>query len=112
LDSDTTFAFSAVIGFKEHVQNEHSFGIRVDVIIDGEIFYDHKPIPYSTNSDHVWLRYQGSHRSQLKTDNRRVKFLCEDTYPRKPSDLMFFKSCGFHLQQLYEENAIALMDGI
>jgi hypothetical protein len=114
LDSENTrYAFSAVIGFKERVQNELSFCIRVGVIIDGEPFFDvRKFFLNSTGSDHVWLHFQGSYSSRLKTGNLRVKFLCEDTYPRKPSDLVFFKSCGFDLQQIYEEKAIALMDGI
>jgi hypothetical protein len=84
---------------KMHVQNEDSFVIGFE-FINGQQIY--------TNGSFLYLIQP----AQLKTDNLRVKFKCEDSYPRKPSDLVFFKSCGFHLQQLYEEKAIALMDGI
>jgi hypothetical protein len=102
LDSEsTTFAFFAVIGVRD-AQVERSFRIDVKVFnINGQLLYSR--FSYA-RSNCVWFNTSPYH-SQLKTDNFRVKF--EFTNP-----LAFFKSCGFHIEQRYEEKSKCLMDGV
>ncbi|XP_062157899.1 disease resistance protein RPV1-like [Alnus glutinosa] len=108
LDSgNAIFAFSAVIG-REDAQRGGNIEIHVEVINDiGQHIYSYRPemeivfIPEA--SDNVWLRYHiVPHHSLLKTDNFRVIFRCKVF----PLETRFFKSCGFHLQHRYEEEAI------
>lgn len=96
---NTRFAFSAVIGCKEDVQNEDNFRIRVEVIYDGQQIHSNTSfeIRNSASLDHVWLHYHGSLHSHLKTDSLRVKFMCVNILGN-PSKSGFFKSCGFHLE--------------
>jgi hypothetical protein len=117
---NTTFAFSAVIG-TEHEQDEVCFRILVKLINNGQLIFCHTScwISYVAGSDHVYSYYYGSHHSRLKMDNHRVKlkFECRNRtrslfeWPDLPRP-MFVKTCGFHLQQRYEEEAIDLMHGI
>ena len=113
LDSEnTTFAFSAVIGMSDG-QDGDIFQIHVEVTNNGQpINYSSSMETYkSVSSECVWLDYNRSCHSQLKTDNLRVKFECKDL-SYNPSKTVFFKSCGFHIEQRYEEKAIGLMDGV
>ncbi|XP_059451016.1 disease resistance protein RPV1-like [Corylus avellana] len=102
LDSEnTTFAFFAVIGVRD-AQLERSFRFDVKVSnINGQLFYSR--FSYA-RSNCVWFN-TSSYHSQLKTDNFRVKF--EFTNPSA-----FFKSCGFHIEQRYEEKSKCLIDGV
>ena len=116
---NTRFAFSAVFGTND-VQVELVLRICVEVINNGQqiIYRDFCFFHNSTNSDNVWLNYHVSHRYQLKTDNLRVKFACMDNPLEsecdnfKLSKSLFFKSCGFHLEHIYEEKAVDLIDDI
>jgi hypothetical protein len=107
---NTIFAFSAVIGI-EDVQGEGYFQIVFEVINNGQLIYCHRYpwIDYTPDSDHVYLHYHGSHHSRLKIDNLRVIFKFER---RSCTRYVFLKTCGFHLQHRYEEEAIDLTDGI
>ena len=102
------------------VQVELVLLICVEVINNGQriIYRKFKFRHNPTGSENVWLKFHVSHRYQLKMDNLRVKFACEDKllgvkYRNfKPSKSVFFKSCGFHLEHTYEEKAIDLIDDI
>jgi hypothetical protein len=104
---NTRFAFSAVIGTNDmDVHVELQGLICVEVINNGQpiicrqFTFRHNP----TGSENVWLRFHVSRRYQLKMDNLRVKFTCREkpfglkykTF--KPSESIFFKSCGFHME--------------
>jgi hypothetical protein len=108
---NTIFAFSAVIGTKV-VQNVVRFQIMVEVINNGQIIYWHTSpwIWYATGSDHVYSHYSGSHHSRLKMNNLRVIFKLE--FHPYSSRSVLLKACGFHLQHIYEVDAIVLMDRI
>jgi hypothetical protein len=104
------FAFSAVIGI-EDVEVGVFLKIQLEVINSGQLIYCHSSQwrSYAAESDHVYLLYSGSRHSRLKMDNLRVIFkLYSYSLPRS----VFLKTCGFHLQHRYEEEAIDLMDGI
>jgi hypothetical protein len=107
LDSEnTTFAFFSVIGTRDDGQEERSFQINVRIFDDGEEIYDcNHMVTYAlSRSDRVWF-YTGSYHLHLKTYNLRVKFKFTNH-----SALVFFKSCGFHIEHRYEEKATGLMD--
>jgi predicted ATPase len=91
----TRVAFSAVIGMEDG-QDGDSFQIVVEVINNGVTYR----LGGNERLDHVWLHYNVQGSFKLKGDNLHVKFKCEDKYS-KPSNLVFFKSCGFHLVRIY-----------
>jgi hypothetical protein len=103
---NTIFAFSAVIATEDEV----GFEILVEVINNGQLICHRSCLisyGYKLCSDHVWLNFHHSHQSQLKTDNLRVEFSCDNR-----SKSVFFKSCGFHIEHKYEEEAMDLIDDI
>ncbi|XP_059455293.1 disease resistance protein RPV1-like [Corylus avellana] len=119
---NTRFSFSAVIGTNDVQVEVLVLQICVEVINNGQriIYRTFTFMHNSTRSDNVWLQFLVSHRYQLKMDNLRVKFTCKDQQFKstckynnfKPSKSMFFKSCGFHLEHIYEEKAIDIIDDI
>ncbi|XP_059454645.1 disease resistance protein Roq1-like [Corylus avellana] len=106
------FAFFAVIR-KMDGQDEGFFQIDVKFLNNGQkIERDSSTVTYaSAKSDHVWLNYRGSYHSHLKTDNLQVIFELKNQF-RVLSASGFFKSCGFHIEDRYEEKATSLMDGV
>jgi hypothetical protein len=93
---NTRFSFSVVIG-TEDGQEKDPLRISVEVINNGQHIYYHefRFICNSAGSNDVWLNFHHSHQSQLKTDNLRVEFSCDN-----PSKSVFFKSYGFHIEHM------------
>jgi hypothetical protein len=88
------------------------FTMRIEVFNDigQRIYYKLSDMPTFLDSDHVWLKLDVPHHSQLKTDNLRVIFKC-DNADSSLSDF-FFRSCGFHLQHIHIDEEEAINDDI
>ncbi|XP_059455283.1 disease resistance protein RPV1-like [Corylus avellana] len=98
---NTIFAFSAVIGRRDHGKHQSTFYIQFEVFNNGQENRSNRAIMkrQTTRPDHVILIYKSYH-SQLTTNNLRVKF---GIYHRPP--LVFFKSCAFHIiEQGYDDD--------
>jgi hypothetical protein len=123
---NTRFSFSAVIG-REDVQEGvfnavHSFKISVEFINDIGQHIHSNPSPWYNSllsSNHVWLnlnvvpchsqqrmRNAVPQYSQVITNNLRVIFRIEDPFHKSRFLNVFFKSCGFHLKNRHEKEAI------
>jgi hypothetical protein len=115
LDSkNTIFAFSAVFGSADVTWiDEFSMCIEVINDIGQRIYYEQRDMPAIVfGSDHVWLKVNVPHHSQLetKTDNLRVIFKCCNDDSSQPN--FFFRSCGFHLQHTHIDEEVAINDDI
>jgi hypothetical protein len=116
---NTIFAFSAVIGTKDVQDHEGLFPIQIEVIYDSSqqiYFHESCCISESASLDLLYFHSSRSHLSQQKMDNLRaifkLKYVKYSTVKYFKPTPVFFKSCRFHLENRYEEEAIDLIDGV